>query len=391
MKHIKITVVGSGYVGMSLSVLLAQKNQVTVLDINTVRVKKINQNKSTVKDDDIDSFLSNKKLNISATTDKGLGYSNANFIIFAIQTNYDPNQNKFDTSALDNEIEEAININPDALIVIKSTVPIGHTKKLQRKYKTNRIVFSPEFLREGKALYDNLYPSRIIIGSCIHDSKSFVSLLQKSALKENIPVLYIESDEAEAVKLFSNAYLAMRISFFNEVDTYAFSKKLDTKQIIKGICLDGRIGDGYNNPSFGYGGYCLPKDTKQLQANFANLPQKIIDAIVESNCARKDFISDEIIKLNPKVVGFYRLIMKKGSDNYRHSSIQGVLKRINNSGINSVIFEPLLNQDTYLGSKVINDLDHFKRHCDLIVTNRKSEELKDVDSKCLSRDIFQEN
>jgi UDPglucose 6-dehydrogenase len=293
--------------------------------------------------------------------------------------------------ALDNEIEEAIKVNSDALIVIKSTIPIGYTKRLQKKYSTDKVVFSPEFLREGKALYDNLYPSRIIIGSSIQNSKLFVSLLKKSAIKEKIPVLYTGTDEAEAIKLFSNAYLAMRVSFFNELDTYSFSKKLDTKQIIKGVSLDDRISDGYNNPSFGYGGYCLPKDTKQLQANFENLPQKIIQAIVESNSTRKDFLADEIIKLSPKVVGFYRLVMKKDSDNYRDSSIQGIIRRVNKSGINSVIFEPTLDQESYLGSKVTNDLDYFKKYCDLIVTNRKSEDLKDVDFKCFSRDVFQKD
>ena len=361
MKQENITVVGSGYVGMSLSVLLAQTNKVTVLDIDPIRVETINQNKSTIKDDEIDYFLSNKKLNIRATLDKNLAYSSANFIIFALRTDYDPSLNKFDTMALDNEIEEAIKVNSDALIVIKSTIPIGYTKMLQKKYSTDKVVFSPEFLREGKALYDNLYPSRIIIGSCIQNSKLFVSLLKKSAIKEKIPVVYTGADEAEAIKLFSNAYLAMRVSFFNELDTYAFSKKLDTKQIIKGVSLDDRIGDGYNNPSFGYGGYCLPKDTKQLQANFENMPQKIIQAIVESNSTRKDFVADEIIKLSPKIVGFYRLVMKKGSDNYRDSSIQGIIRRVNKSGINSVIFEPTLDQESYLGSKIINDLDYFKK------------------------------
>lgn len=387
----KITVVGSGYVGMSLAVLLAQNNDVTILDVDPQRVKMVNNRQSTVADAEIEVFLEERNLTLTATLDRESAYKDASFVVVATPTNYDPETNRFDTSSVDTVVEEALALNPKALIVIKSTIPVGHTKSLQQKYVTNRVIFSPEFLREGQALQDNLYPSRIIVGSQLDAAKDFAELLVRGAEKDNIETLFIRSTEAEAVKLFANTYLAMRVSFFNELDSYALAHDLDTRSIINGVCLDGRIGDGYNNPSFGYGGYCLPKDTKQLLANYDQVPQNLIQAIVSSNTTRKDFIAEEILKLKPKVVGFYRLVMKEGSDNYRSSAIQGIIKRIKAKGIEVLIYEPTLYEETFFGSRVLENIDEFKQQSDIIVANRRSDVLEDVRAKCFSRDLFQDN
>ena len=387
----KITVVGSGYVGMSLGVLFAQHNDVIILDIDSTRVAKINAKQSTVADSEVESFLANRKLSLVATTDKQLAYKGAQFIVVATPTNYDPDTNRFDTSSVDSVVGDALSINTNALLVIKSTIPVGHTKHLQQKYSTNQVIFSPEFLREGQALKDNLYPSRIIVGSQLDAAKHFAELLLQGADKENIETLFIPSTEAEAVKLFANTYLAMRVSFFNELDSYALAHDLDSRSIINGVCLDQRIGDGYNNPSFGYGGYCLPKDTKQLLANYDQVPQNLIQAIVSSNVTRKDFVAEEILKLKPKVVGFYRLVMKEGSDNFRSSAIQGIMKRIKAKGIEVVIYEPNLYEETFFGSKVLENIDEFKQQSDIIVANRRSDALEDVLDKCFSRDLFRDN
>jgi len=387
-KKTKITVVGSGYVGMSLSVLLAQHNNVTVLDIDAERVGRINNKQSTVSDTEIELFLAEKSLSLTATLDKQAAYEGASFIIVATPTNYDANTNRFDTSSVDTVVEDALKLNLDALVVIKSTIPVGHTKSLQEKFGSDRVVFSPEFLREGQALKDNLYPSRIIVGSHCKAGAEFVGLLKQGAKKVDIETLFTGSSEAEAVKLFANTYLAMRVSFFNELDSYALAHDLDTKSIINGICLDERIGSGYNNPSFGYGGYCLPKDTKQLLANYQHVPQTIIKAIVSSNSTRKDFIADEILKRSPNVVGFYRLVMKAGSDNFRSSAIQGIMKRIKAKGVEVVVYEPELDAEEFFGSKVMTDIGRFKELSDIIVANRKADCLRDVDEKCFSRDLF---
>ena len=373
---------------MSLSVLLAQHNEVTILDIDAERVSRINEKKSTVKDKEIEFYLAEKSLSLSATLDRHAAYKDANFIIVATPTDYDIERNFFDTNSVDEIVKDAIELNKDALIIIKSTIPVGHTKFLQEKYKTERIIFSPEFLREGQALKDNLYPSRIIVGSNFKKAVDFANLLKRGAKKDNIEILFIDSTEAEAVKLFANTYLAMRVSFFNELDSFALTRNLDTRNIIKGICLDERIGDGYNNPSFGYGGYCLPKDTKQLLANYNQIPQTLIQAIVSSNSTRKDFIADEILKLKPETVGFYRLVMKKGSDNLRSSAIQGVMKRIKAKGVKIVIFEPSLDRDSFFNSKVIESLSDFKKMSNVILSNRMSDDLKDVTQKVYTRDLF---
>ena len=388
---IKITVVGSGYVGMSLAVLLAQHNDVVVLDVDPSRVTSVNNKQSTVADAEIESFLAEKELSLTATLDKYSAYEGANFVVVATPTNYDPDTNRFDTSSVDTVVNDALELNKKALVVIKSTIPVGHTKSLQEKHDTDRVIFSPEFLREGQALKDNLYPSRIVVGSQLDSGEEFADLLVQGAEKKDIETLFIPSAEAEAVKLFANTYLAMRVSFFNELDSYALANDLDTKSIINGVCLDGRIGVGYNNPSFGYGGYCLPKDTKQLLANYDQVPQTLIQAIVSSNTTRKDFIADEILKLKPKTVGFYRLVMKEGSDNFRSSAIQGVMKRIKAKGIRVVVYEPELDACDFFGSKVIADLDGFKQICDVIIANRRAECLKDVAAKCFSRDLFGNN
>ena len=387
----KITVVGSGYVGISLSVLLAQHNDVIVLDIDATRVGKINSKQSTVADDDIELFLAEKSLALNATLDKQEAYEGAKYIIVATPTNYNTSTNRFDTSSVDAVVEDALSINKQALVVIKSTVPVGHTKSLQEKFKTDRVVFSPEFLREGQALKDNLYPSRIIVGSQCKAGAEFTNLLKQGAEKVNIETLQLGSTDAEAVKLFANTYLAMRVSFFNEMDSYALAHDLDIKSIISAVCLDERIGDGYNNPSFGYGGYCLPKDTKQLLANYGQVPQTLIQAIVTSNTARKDFIANEILKQNPETVGFYGLVMKKGSDNFRYSAIQGVMKRIKAKGINVLVYEPNCDDLEFFGSKVLHDVNEFLSKTDLIVANRISDDLVHVKHKLFTRDIFGEN
>ena len=384
----KITVVGSGYVGMSLAVLLAQHNDVVVLDVDAFRVEKVNNKQSTVADAEIEAFLAEKKLSLTATLDKQVAYKEASFVAVATPTNYDPDTNRFDTSSVDSVVCDALELNSDALVVIKSTIPVGHTKSLQEKYATDRVIFSPEFLREGQALKDNLHPSRIIVGSQLEAGKAFANLLTQGAEKSDIETLFIRSTEAEAVKLFANTYLAMRISFFNELDSYALAHELDTKSIINGVCLDERIGEGYNNPSFGYGGYCLPKDTKQLLANYDQVPQTLIQAIVSSNTTRKDYISDSIIKLNSKVVGIYRLVMKQGSDNFRASAIQSIMKRIKAKGIEVVIYEPTYTEAEFFQSKVIDSLDEFKNMSDVIISNRMSDELIDVKEKVFTRDLF---
>ncbi len=388
---IKITVVGSGYVGMSIAVLLAQHNEVIVLDINRDRVKKINKNQSTIIDPDIDSFLKSKELCLTATHNKNRAYTNSKFIVVATPTDYDTSTNYFDTSSVDAVVEDALKHNEDAIVVIKSTLPVGHTKSLQKLHNADNIIFSPEFLREGKALIDNLNPSRIIIGSQCKAGKGFANLLQKGADKKNIKTIFMDSTEAEAVKLFANSYLAMRVAFFNELDSYSIANSLDTKSIIDGVCLDDRIGSFYNNPSFGYGGYCLPKDTKQLLADFGDIPQKLIKAIVSSNSTRKDFIAKKIIDRKPNTVGFYRLAMKEGSDNYRFSAIQSIIKRVKANGIEVFLYEPGIRSVSYKGVKVINDLKQFKSLCQLIVVNRKSKNLEDVSNKCFTRDVYGEN
>ena len=384
----KITVVGSGYVGMSLAVLLAQHNEVVVLDVDAARVEKVNNRQSTVVDAEIEAFLADKELSLTATLDKQAAYKGASFVVVATPTNYDPDTNRFDTSSVDSVVSDALELNTDALVVIKSTIPVGHTKSLQELHNTHRIIFSPEFLREGQALKDNLYPSRIIVGSQLEAGKEFANLLVQGAEKSKIETLFIRSTEAEAVKLFANTYLAMRVSFFNELDSYALAHDLDTKSIINGVCLDERIGEGYNNPSFGYGGYCLPKDTKQLLANYDQVPQTLIQAIVSSNTTRKDFIADSIIKLKPKVVGIYRLVMKQGSDNFRASAIQGIMKRIKAKGIEVVIYEPTYEEPEFFQSRVLSSLNDFKTASDVIISNRMSDEIIDVKEKVFTRDLF---
>lgn len=387
-ERIKITVVGSGYVGMSLSVLLAQHNDVTLLDIDAERVGRINNKQSTVADTEIEFFLAEKSLSLTATLDKQAAYEGASFVIVATPTNYDTDTNRFDTSSVDTVVQDALKFNVDALVVIKSTIPVGHTKSLQEKFGSDRVVFSPEFLREGQALKDNLYPSRIIVGSHCKAGAEFAGLLKKGAKKVDIETLFIRSTEAEAVKLFANTYLAMRVSFFNELDSYALARELDTKSVIDGVCLDKRIGNGYNNPSFGYGGYCLPKDTKQLLANYEQVPQTLLEAIVSSNTTRKDFMAAEILKEKPKTVGFYRLVMKEGSDNFRSSAVQGVMKRIKAKGVEVLVYEPALQELDFFGSEVVKDLKQFKLRSGIIVANRQSAELNDSCSKVFTRDIF---
>ena len=377
--------------GLSLAVLLAQNNDVVILDIDAVRVDKVNNKHSTVADEEIETFLAEKDLSLTATLDKQAAYKGASFVVVATPTDYDSDTNRFDTGSVDRVVSDALDLNADALVVIKSTIPVGHTKSLQQKHATERVIFSPEFLREGQALKDNLYPSRIILGSEHESGKVFASLAAEGAKKKDIETLFMSSTEAEAVKLFANTYLAMRVSFFNELDSFALAHDLDTKSIIHGVCLDDRIGEGYNNPSFGYGGYCLPKDTKQLLANYDRVPQTLIQAIVSSNMTRKDFVSNEILKKNPKTVGFYRLVMKEGSDNFRSSAIQGVMRRIQAKGVEVVVYEPELESPQFSGSRVVSDLEDFKKNCDIIIANRMAECLKDVRSKCFSRDVFNDN